>query len=91
MKHYTPGKFDVYQAKDGWRWRIKSINGHITCESGEAYTSVRDACRGFISMKNTMFYGYEQAHQAMQAHGYDYDYDVERDRYVVVRYDRPKP
>jgi len=27
----------VYKAKDGWRWRLKSSNGKIVCESGESY------------------------------------------------------
>ena len=29
--------FDVYRAKDGWRWRLWSRNGRIVAESGEAY------------------------------------------------------
>lgn len=32
---------DVYQANDGWRWRLRSRNGRIVAESGEAYSSQR--------------------------------------------------
>lgn len=27
----------IYKAKDGWRWRLWSTNGHIVADSGEAY------------------------------------------------------
>ena len=27
----------VYHAKDGWRWRLWSTNGHVVADSGEAY------------------------------------------------------
>jgi len=30
-------KFKVYLAVDGWRWRLKSKNGRIIADSGEAY------------------------------------------------------
>lgn len=30
-------KFVVYKAKDGWRWRLQSVNGKVIAESGEAY------------------------------------------------------
>jgi uncharacterized protein YegP (UPF0339 family) len=39
------GKWQVWQAKDGWRWRLKAANGRIVAESGEAYTRERDARR----------------------------------------------
>ncbi len=32
-------KIEVYQAKDGWRWRKVGGNGKITADSGEAYSS----------------------------------------------------
>jgi uncharacterized protein YegP (UPF0339 family) len=38
-------KFDVYQAKDGWRWRLVATNGRIIADSGEAYVSKRGAER----------------------------------------------
>lgn len=39
-------KFVVYEAKDGWRWRMVSSNGKIVAESGEAYTSKTKAKQG---------------------------------------------
>ena len=29
----------LYQAADGWRWRMKARNGRIVADSGEAYAS----------------------------------------------------
>ncbi len=37
----------VYEAGDGWRWRIRTKNGRIVAESGEAYSRERDARRAF--------------------------------------------
>ena len=31
-------RFEVYKAKDGWRWALKAKNGRIVADSGEAYT-----------------------------------------------------
>lgn len=28
----------VYQAKDGWRWRMTARNGLIVADSGQAYS-----------------------------------------------------
>jgi uncharacterized protein YegP (UPF0339 family) len=39
------GVFTVYEAKDGWRWRLITANNRIVAESGEAYTRMRDAQR----------------------------------------------
>lgn len=36
-------KFEVYKALDGWRWRLKSRNGRIIADSGQAYSSKRKA------------------------------------------------
>ena len=36
MKRKAP-KFEVYKARDGWRWRLRAGNNAITAESGEAY------------------------------------------------------
>ena len=30
--------FEIYKGKDGYRWRLKSSNGKILAESGEAYS-----------------------------------------------------
>lgn len=39
----TP-KFEVYKAKDGYRWRLKARNGKIVA-SGEGYKTKRAAMR----------------------------------------------
>jgi uncharacterized protein YegP (UPF0339 family) len=38
-------KYQVYQATDGWRWRLKSANGEIVA-SGEGYTRKQGALAG---------------------------------------------
>ena len=30
-------KFHVYEAADGWRWRLFATNGKMVAESGEAF------------------------------------------------------
>ncbi len=42
MKH---PRFDVYEARDGFRWRLLAVNGRTIAESGEAYTRERDCKR----------------------------------------------
>jgi len=40
----------IYKARDGWRWHIKTRNGKIVAESGEAYSrkaGVRRAWNSF--------------------------------------------
>jgi uncharacterized protein YegP (UPF0339 family) len=37
-------RFEVYKAKDGWRWRLKSGNGRIVAQ-GESHTRKVDAIR----------------------------------------------
>ena len=39
-------KAEVYQAADGWRWRIRARNGRIVADSGESYRRREDAERG---------------------------------------------
>lgn len=36
---------NVWLARDGWRWRYRSENGHIQAESGEAYTRRGDCLK----------------------------------------------
>ncbi len=31
-------RFEVYKAKDGWRWALKAKNGRIIADSGESFT-----------------------------------------------------
>lgn len=40
-------RFEVYEAKDGWRWRLRAKNGRIVC-TGEAHPRKRDARRALI-------------------------------------------
>lgn len=40
-------KGHLYEAKDGIRWHLKSGNGNIIAESGEAYDEERKAIKGF--------------------------------------------
>lgn len=37
-------RFEVYKARDGWRWRLIAANGRIVA-TGEAHTRKRDAVR----------------------------------------------
>lgn len=37
--------FQVYEARDGWRWRLRAANHRIIAEGGEAYTTERKAWR----------------------------------------------
>lgn len=30
-------RFNVYEAEDGWRWRLFAANGKIVADSGEAF------------------------------------------------------
>lgn len=48
----------VYEAADGWRWRLKAFNGRIVADSGEAYVTQANAkraarrlCRAVIGME----------------------------------------
>lgn len=35
--------FQIYHARDGYRWRLWSANGRIVAESGEAYVQYSGA------------------------------------------------
>lgn len=37
---------EFYKAKDGWRWRLRAMNGNILADSGQGYTRKCDAKRG---------------------------------------------
>lgn len=45
MKRPHLHTFDVYQAADGYRWRLVAHNGKIVADSGEAYTTRQNARR----------------------------------------------
>ena len=38
-----PARMHVYEAADGWRWRLKAQNGNVIADSGQAYKSKRNA------------------------------------------------
>ena len=38
-----PARMHIYEANDGWRWRLKAQNGNIISDSGQAYKSERNA------------------------------------------------
>ncbi|MGB9100534.1 MAG: DUF1508 domain-containing protein [Stenotrophomonas indicatrix] len=42
-------KFEVYKARDGWRWRLKAANGLIVA-TGEAHTRKADAIRAAAAL-----------------------------------------
>lgn len=48
-------RWEVWQAKDGWRWRLRAGNGRIVAESGEAYTRRADACRALGGVTAAVF------------------------------------
>jgi len=45
-------KFEVYEAQDGWRWRLLASNGRTLC-TGEAHTRRRDALRAMKTVRET--------------------------------------
>jgi uncharacterized protein YegP (UPF0339 family) len=45
-----PYRITVYDAKDGWRWRMTAPNNRIVAESGEAYVRKSSALRAAESM-----------------------------------------
>jgi uncharacterized protein YegP (UPF0339 family) len=50
-----PSSFEVYEDEAGeWRWRLRHRNGNVLADSGEGYTSRRDAIRGIESVKRNV-------------------------------------
>lgn len=43
----TYGKVEIYEARDGWRWRLRARNGRIVADSAESYTEHRGALHGW--------------------------------------------
>lgn len=43
-------KFELYEAKDGWRFRLKAGNGEVVATS-EAYSSKEGAVKGCEAVK----------------------------------------
>lgn len=44
-------RFQVYEAADGWRWRLLAANNRLIAESGQAYSRERDANRAVKTAK----------------------------------------
>lgn len=40
-------RIEIYRAKDGWRWRVRSSNAAIVAVSGESFVSIRNARKSF--------------------------------------------
>lgn len=43
-------KIQLYQADDGFRWRMIADNGNIVAESGEAHTRAHDCKRAVTKL-----------------------------------------
>ena len=48
----TGPRFEVYKARDGWRWRLRARNGRIIA-TGESHTRERDALRAAVTVAKT--------------------------------------
>jgi uncharacterized protein YegP (UPF0339 family) len=46
-------RFEVYESKDGWRWRLVAANGRILA-SGESHTRKADAERAVATVTKTI-------------------------------------
>lgn len=40
-----PARMHVYEARDGWRWRLKAQNGNVIADSGQRYATRRNAIK----------------------------------------------
>jgi uncharacterized protein YegP (UPF0339 family) len=49
-------RFQVYHARDGWRWRLLAGNGRIIA-TGEAHTRWRDAERAITTVRRAIASG----------------------------------
>lgn len=48
-------RFAIYQAADGWRWRLRAGNNEIVADSAEAYTRRRDCERAVRAIKVAVY------------------------------------
>lgn len=39
---------EFYKSKNGWRWRIRAVNGKVLADSGQGYSRKADALHGYI-------------------------------------------
>jgi len=44
-------KFEVFEARDGWRWRLKAANGATVATSGERFDNRSNAERAAENVK----------------------------------------
>lgn len=51
-----PYTLEIYQAKDGWRWRIKAGNNKIVADSAEAYKTKRGVERAVDAFEFGIIY-----------------------------------
>jgi uncharacterized protein YegP (UPF0339 family) len=47
-------RFEIYEASDGWRWRLVGTNGEIVAQ-GEAYSSESNVRRAIRRMKSDVW------------------------------------
>lgn len=52
-------KIEKYEAKDGFRWRLKAVNGKIIADSSEAYSSASALDRAVASVQDVFRFGVE--------------------------------
>lgn len=45
IKHLP--RVELFEARDGWRWRVVYRNGRTRAESGEAYTRRADCVKAY--------------------------------------------
>lgn len=50
MKRKHTHILTVYLSDDGWRWRLRAINGKTVADSGEAYARKRNAVKAAQSL-----------------------------------------
>lgn len=50
----SASRFEVYRARDGWRWRLKAANNRVIA-TGEAHTRRHDAERAVQTVKETVW------------------------------------
>ena len=44
----APYRFDVFEGKNGWRWRVRARNAKIVADCAESYKTRRAALTGVV-------------------------------------------
>lgn len=60
VKTMRTARFEVYKAKDGWRWRLLAANNRQIAQ-GEAHTRERDAYRAIKAVRKAVAYTIKQS------------------------------